>query len=243
MTIRLSENLRRLRRQAGLTQAALATQLGVSDRAVSRWERNEALPDLTLLPRLALLLDVSTDALLGVDPARMEAEILQATEECTALLNRDDAPGAITLLRRLLAQYPNQPELMVYLARALLHLNTTESAREALALCRRADGRPMRLSSTFGCKQVMALALKQLGQCEQAARLVSDEMPAIWVCRELMLARVAPPETARRIHRSNVQLLSSLLASALRQLGKDGHPELIDLAQRIRLETETLLPD
>ena len=99
MTIRLSENLRRLRRQAGLPQAALAAQLGVSDRAVSRWERNEALPDLALLPQLALLLDVSTDALLGVDPAHMEAEILQATEECTALLNRDDAPAAIALLR------------------------------------------------------------------------------------------------------------------------------------------------
>ena len=37
-SIRLQETLRSLRQQAGLTQAQLAEKLGVSDRAVSRWE-------------------------------------------------------------------------------------------------------------------------------------------------------------------------------------------------------------
>lgn len=38
MTIRLHETLRALRQQSGMTQSALAEALGVSDRAVSRWE-------------------------------------------------------------------------------------------------------------------------------------------------------------------------------------------------------------
>lgn len=42
MTLRLSATLRTLRKQAGLTQSALAEALGVSDRAVSRWERLRA---------------------------------------------------------------------------------------------------------------------------------------------------------------------------------------------------------
>ena len=53
MQLSLHETLRPLRQRAGLTQAQLAERLGVSDRAVSRWENASALPDVTLLPALA----------------------------------------------------------------------------------------------------------------------------------------------------------------------------------------------
>ena len=231
----LAENIRRARLNRGMTQSALADVLGVSDRAVSRWETGAACPDVTLLPRLALALETSADALLGVDPLRMEAEILQATAECTRLLNAGDAPAAVMLLREKSALCPNQPELMVYLARALLALKTEEAAREALTLCRAADGRKMRLSTTFGCKQVMALALSRLGRREEAARLVEDEMPAIWVCRELVLPRVAPEDRALLLRRSNVKLLSGLLADTLERLARDTDDTACqEAAQRIR---------
>lgn len=238
----LSENLRRLRLERRLTQSALAEQLGVSDRAVSRWERHIACPDISLLPRLALLLETSVDALLGVDPLRIHAEILRATEECTLLLHAKDVPAAVALMRERNALYPNQPELMVYLARALLALKTEEAAREALHLCRAADGRSMRLSTTYGCKQVMAYALHRLGKSEQAAQLVEDEMPAIWVARELLLPRVAPPERADLIRRSNVGMLTELLSSTLETLS--AHTEnsaYAESAARIRQEIKSLL--
>lgn len=53
-----------LRRANGLTQKQLADQLGVSDKAVSRWERDESLPDLTLLPMIADLFHITVDELL-----------------------------------------------------------------------------------------------------------------------------------------------------------------------------------
>ncbi len=53
-----------LRKAKGLTQRQLAEQLNVSDKAVSRWERDEALPDLTLIPVLADIFGVSSDELL-----------------------------------------------------------------------------------------------------------------------------------------------------------------------------------
>lgn len=214
----IGDNIRRARQQHGLTQAALAELLGVSDRAVSRWETGAAAPDIALLARLALTLETSADALLGVDPQRMQDEILRATEECTRLLNAGNAAAAVSLLQEKMNKYPDQPELMVYLARALLALKTEEAAREALHLCRTADGKPMRLSSTYGCKQVMALALQRLGKAEQAAQLVEDEMPAIFVSRELLLPRFASPERANRIRRSNVDLLGHYLTDTLDQL-------------------------
>ena len=48
-----------LRRANGLTQKQLADRLGVSDKAVSRWERDESLPDLTLLPVIADLFHIT----------------------------------------------------------------------------------------------------------------------------------------------------------------------------------------
>lgn len=55
------------RKKAGLTQSALAELLGVTDKAVSKWERDISCPDITLLPSLAKALSVSADALLGKD--------------------------------------------------------------------------------------------------------------------------------------------------------------------------------
>lgn len=53
-----------LRKASGLTQKQLAEKLNVSDKAVSRWERDESAPDLTLVPVLAEIFDVTTDELL-----------------------------------------------------------------------------------------------------------------------------------------------------------------------------------
>ena len=57
--------IRTLRKNSGLTQNALASQLGVSDKAVSKWERGSGYPDVSLLPDLAQVLGVSIDALLS----------------------------------------------------------------------------------------------------------------------------------------------------------------------------------
>lgn len=54
-----------LRKEAGYTQAALAEALEVSDKAVSKWERGIACPDISLLPKLSVLLDTDIEGLLN----------------------------------------------------------------------------------------------------------------------------------------------------------------------------------
>ena len=54
-----------LRKQRGLTQAELAERIGVTDKAVSRWERGKGFPDITLLPPLAQVLGTSVTELLA----------------------------------------------------------------------------------------------------------------------------------------------------------------------------------
>ena len=53
-----------LRKANGMTQKELAEKLNVSDKTISRWERDECAPDLTLIPVIADLFHVTTDELL-----------------------------------------------------------------------------------------------------------------------------------------------------------------------------------
>ena len=56
--------IREKRKELNLTQKELAEKIGVSDKAVSKWERGESLPDVTLIPLIAVTLDVSIDYLM-----------------------------------------------------------------------------------------------------------------------------------------------------------------------------------
>jgi transcriptional regulator with XRE-family HTH domain len=66
MELSLGENLKRMRKSRNITQEELAEILGVTFQSVSRWERGDCYPDITLLPGLANFFDVSVDALLGM---------------------------------------------------------------------------------------------------------------------------------------------------------------------------------
>ena len=61
-----------LRKQRGLTQAELAARIGVTDKAVSRWEPGKGFPDVSLLPPLAQALGTSVTELLAGEPLTAE---------------------------------------------------------------------------------------------------------------------------------------------------------------------------
>lgn len=67
----LGSFLSALRRAQGLTQQEVADRLAVSNKAVSRWERDEAMPDITLLPAIADLFGVTVDELLRGERKRV----------------------------------------------------------------------------------------------------------------------------------------------------------------------------
>ena len=59
-----------LRKNKGMTQEQLAQQVGVTAQAVSKWENDLSCPDISILPRLAEVLGVTTDELLGRAPVK-----------------------------------------------------------------------------------------------------------------------------------------------------------------------------
>ena len=61
----IAENLLRFRTQANLTQAQLAELLNYSDKAVSKWERGESVPDIRVLMQIAGIYNITIDDLVS----------------------------------------------------------------------------------------------------------------------------------------------------------------------------------
>ena len=68
------EKLQSLRQRAGMSQDALAERLQVSRQAVSRWERDETMPETDKVVALADIFGVTTDYLLRLQPEQTEPE-------------------------------------------------------------------------------------------------------------------------------------------------------------------------
>ena len=53
-----------LRKERGMTQLELAEKMGVTDKAVSKWERDLSFPDINSIPKLAEIFEISVDELM-----------------------------------------------------------------------------------------------------------------------------------------------------------------------------------
>lgn len=64
----LGGRIARLRKEKGMTQLELADRMGVTDKAVSKWERDVSCPDIASMPRLAEVLGATVDELMQARP-------------------------------------------------------------------------------------------------------------------------------------------------------------------------------
>ncbi|MBQ7355510.1 MAG: helix-turn-helix transcriptional regulator [Clostridia bacterium] len=98
----IAENLAYYRRANGLTQAALAATLNYSDKSVSKWERGEGLPDVSVLVRLAEYYGITVNDL--VNPRPEEPVEAEPSEDAASATDETDAPPRrqLTLRSRIL---------------------------------------------------------------------------------------------------------------------------------------------
>lgn len=112
MNIYVGANIKRLRLKKQITQEQLSLAMGVSCAAVSKWERENTLPDISLLPLLANYFDVSIDELMGYDAARIEEEINQFFEEHRKLFRAGKVDEYTRLSEKAYKEYPNDYRIM-----------------------------------------------------------------------------------------------------------------------------------
>ena len=83
----IGTNIAGYRKLAGLTQAGLAEKLNYSDKAVSKWERGESMPDVVTLVQLARQFDITVNDLLADpnelpgNPGKLEKAMTQVSEK------------------------------------------------------------------------------------------------------------------------------------------------------------------
>lgn len=119
MNIYFGENLKKLRKEKELTQETLADFLGVSFQAVSKWERSESYPDITMLPVIASFFDITTDELLGVDKCKREEQIQNYIDEYETLYYKD-TPGAFEIIKKAVKEFPGDFRLLIRYMACLL---------------------------------------------------------------------------------------------------------------------------
>ena len=90
----ISNRIRALRSERGLTREALAAEMGVSPQSVSKWERGAALPDISMLPELSVFFGVSLDELFGLTDDK-EYDRIQNMLWDKHVLSQGDIDGAV----------------------------------------------------------------------------------------------------------------------------------------------------
>ncbi len=131
--VSLCERLKTLRRAKDMTQEQLADYMGVSPQAVSRWETGATSPDISALPQLADLLDISIDELLGYDEEERQKEISSLIADAEEQIDQNVTAKPIIDLRGALNKYPNNDRLLTCLMYALYVSSENDD------LCRKYD--------------------------------------------------------------------------------------------------------
>ena len=111
MEMSIGTNIKSLRQQKAVTQEQLAEAMNVTCAAVSKWERGDTFPDITLLQPLAYYFGVSIDELMGYSAHKVEQTIEDLLERYRVLY-RSDFNAARELIVQAHADYPNDYRIM-----------------------------------------------------------------------------------------------------------------------------------
>lgn len=134
MEINFAQTIKNLRKERGNTQEELADNLGISVQAVSKWERGDGLPDITLLPHIASFYDTTVDFLLGCDSIRKQEDIDEFLKKHQELYSQGKTAERLELCRAMQKKYPNDETVLYYLMRVLQQGYVKESFDDILML-------------------------------------------------------------------------------------------------------------
>ena len=98
----LGEMISSLRKEKGMTQSNLAERMNVTDKAVSKWERDLSCPDVNSIPKLAEVLDTTVEELLNAQAKKEDNKVDEIID--IALIGTGLAMGICIIVTSILRQ-------------------------------------------------------------------------------------------------------------------------------------------
>lgn len=219
MIITIGESIKRLRKMKEMTQEELALSLGISFQAISKWEKGETYPDITMLPALSNFFEVTVDELIGMNQIGKQEDLSQIFTTIHILEAENKYEEAIQLIRNALKTYPNNYSLMSELALALSFSNentkaTNSMKEEAIELSERvlANSTNEKVKSTT--KVNLCFLYNDIGNNRKAQNLVRT-LPHIWESREMMLMEFLSDEKYIEALTTTINTVLSMLHSKI----------------------------
>ena len=171
----IGNKIRELRKQRGITQEQLAESIGISFQAVSKWENNIALPDITLVPVLASYFGVSMDELFDFNLKEIEHAVRIITEK--AYQYRESNPAES---RRILEEGLNKyPENDILLNNLLYVLDYSVKPDETIAIASKLIEKTNQNDVKYDALRFLAYAYKAKGDLESAEAAI-EQIPEIY---------------------------------------------------------------
>ena len=171
----IGNKIKELRKQRGITQEQLASSIGVSFQAVSKWENNITLPDITLAPALAAYFGVSMDELFGFDLKEIESAVESIVNEAYKY-RESDLKRSKDILKEGLCRYPDNEILLNNL---LYVLNYTKDPDETITIASSLIERTKQPDIKYDALRFLAYAYKAKGDLKSAEAAIG-QIPEIY---------------------------------------------------------------
>ena len=185
----IGSKIRELRKQRGITQEQLATSIGISFQAVSKWENNIALPDITLAPMLASYFGVTMDELFDFNLQAIEAEVEAIADEAYKY-RQCDPEKSRGILEAGLRKYPENDILLNNL---LYVIDYSSNPDTAIAIASMLAEKATDHGIKYDALRFMAYSYKAKGDL-QSAKMAIEQIPEIYFTRLTEIAYILEGE-------------------------------------------------
>ena len=173
--MKIGTKIKELRKQRGITQEQLANSIGISFQAVSKWENNLALPDISLAPILASYFGVSMDELFDFHLTELEQKVDAICKDAYQYRESDPAKSR-AILEEGLKQYPDNDILLNNL---LYVINYSENPDETIAVASKLSENTRESDVKYDALRFLAYAYKAKGDIE-SAKAALEQIPEIY---------------------------------------------------------------